>query len=312
MFAIRVGIKHRFVIVISLLLLINNIALCSVYNHPPFQYRYNGRDNKLIERLDVDLRNRLKYIEGHLNVKLEGPISIYLTLSLAEFNEITRGRVPRWAGGVALPHQHRIVIKTPLFFGQGVPVEVLATHELSHILIHQIVGDNYLPRWLEEGLCQTLAGEARSGSMARLGRAAAADRLMGLPRVDYVLGFSRPDADLAYVESRYAAAKLIDQFDWVAIVDLLRKVGRDVEFEKAFFLATGIDYEVWQVEWLDYARKKYSLAILLELDNLVWVVILLLGALAITVTFIRRRIQFRRWLAEEEDDGDDFSEPINP
>ncbi len=309
-------IRIKFQLIVSCFVLfafLNNITLGSVYNRSPFQYRYNGRDTELIDRLDVELRKKLKYIESHLDVKFEGSVRIYLTLSLEEFNEITRGRVPRWAGGVANPRQKRIVIKTPLFFGQGVPIEVLAAHELSHILIHQIVGDNYLPRWLEEGLCQVLSGETRSGSMRRLGRAAAANRLMGLPRVDYVLGFSRPDADLAYVEARYAAAKLIDQFNWQAIVDLLRKVGQGIEFEDAFFQAIGVDYEVWQVEWLEYARSKYSLAVLLELDHLIWIVIVLLGAVAVIATFIRRRMQFKRWREEEEDDTyDDYNEPINP
>ncbi|NQU04921.1 MAG: hypothetical protein HQ568_02425 [Calditrichaeota bacterium] len=257
----------------------------------------------------------MKYIESNLETELIGSIKVILTLSSEDFKRRTKGRVPGWAGGVAYPQQNMIILKTPLFFGQGIPVEVLATHEITHVLIHQVIGDNYLPRWLEEGLCQVLAGETRTGSLSKMGRAAAANRLMGLPRVDHVLGFSRHDATLAYVESRYAAAKFVDQFDWIAVNDLLKRVGEGVEFDDAFFQATGVDYEYWQVEWLEEARRKYSVLALLEVQNLIWVIILLLAITAMIVTFIRRKLQLKRWMEEEEDDDDyedDYNEPISP
>lgn len=296
---------------ISCLIFLNSIAVARQYNRPPFLYTYHGKDEKLIDKLDRELRKKLKYIESRLRCELDGRVQIFLTLTLQDFNMLTRGRVPSWAGGVAYPRRGAVVLKTPLFFGQGVPVEVLAAHELTHILIHKIVGDNYLPRWFEEGLCQVLSGETRHGSLGRLGRAAVSDRLMGLPRVDDVLGFSGPDADLAYAESRSAVAWLVERYGWETIVSLLRSVGKGTDFEDAFPAIIGVEYEYWQVEWIEYAKKKYSLAVLLDIDNLIWVFIFMLGALAVTVVFIRRRLQFRRWL-EEEDEDDLDDEPISP
>ncbi len=292
----------------------SDVSLARLYDRSLYKYYYYGRDEELVDELDHKLRQKVNYIEAHLQEKLNKSVNIYLTLTLDDFNNLTRGQVPGWAGGVAIPRRNTVVLKTPLFFGQGVPLEVLAAHELTHILIHQIVGDNYLPRWFEEGLCQVLSGESRHGSLGRLGRAAAAKRLMGLPRVDDVLNFAYGDADLAYAESRSAAAKLIDQFGWDAVAQLLRRVGKDEEFENAFPVVMGVEYEYWQVEWIEYAHKKYSFAVLLDIDYLIWVFIVLLGTVALTVVFIRRRIQFRRWLEEEEEEGedDDYSKPIIP
>jgi hypothetical protein len=286
-------------------------AFCRQNTKPQFQYDYIGSDPEYLDKLDIELKKKLKYIESNLETELKGSVKVILTLSADDFARRTKGRVPGWAGGVAYPQQKTIILKTPLFFGQGVPVEVLAAHEITHVLIHQIIGDNYLPRWLEEGLCQVLAGETRTGSLSNMGRAAAANRLMGLPRVDHVLGFSRPDATLAYTESRYATAALVDRFSWRAINDLLRRIGDGVEFEEAFFLATGIDYEYWQVEWLEGARNKYSVMALLEMQNLIWIIILLLAIIAMIVTFTRSRLQLKRW-TEEEEDEDDSNEPISP
>ncbi|NQT34434.1 hypothetical protein HQ587_04520 [bacterium] len=296
---------------IALILIWNNIVIAKLYNRHPFYYRYYGKDEKLIDRLDERLRKKLENIESCLNYNLESSVHIYLTMTLEDFQQMTRGRIPKWAGGVAFPRRHTVVLKMPFFFGQGVPLEVLAAHELTHIVIHGIVGDNYLPRWLEEGLCQVISGESRTGSLARLGRAAFSDRLMGLPRVDDVLSFSEPRANLAYAESRSAAAKLIDQYGWISITRLLTEVGKGREFETIFLEVFEVEYEYWQVEWIEYARKKYSYAVLLDVNNLIWILILMLGMAAMMTAFIRRRYQFRK-LSEEEGDQDDNNEPNIP
>ena len=282
-----------------------------IYVKNNFRYYYSGKDEKLIDRLDEKLRLKLEYAENALQGNLSGNIKIYLTLTLEDFNKLTRGRAPKWAGGLAYPKRKAVVLKMPMFFGQGTPLEVLATHELTHLLIHQITGDNYLPGWLNEGICQVLAGETRSGSLARLGRAAATDRLMGLPRVDDVLRFSQPDADLAYAEARSAAEWLVRKYDWDSVVRLLKLVSTGIEFEPAFKEVFEVDYEYWQVEWIEYAKDRYSYAVLLDIDSWIWIFILLLGIAAITATFIRRRMQFKKWM-EEEDDEDDYFKPINP
>ncbi len=303
-----------YIITIAVLTLGYNISHARPYDRPPYKYYYYGKDRKLIDNLDRELRQKVSYIEARLNKKLDKTVNIYLTLTLEDFNNLTHGRVPGWAGGIAIPGRNTVILKTPLFFGQGVPLEVLAAHELSHILIHEIIGDNYLPRWFEEGLCQVLSGESRHGSLGRLGRAAASNRLMGLPRADDVMNFSSGDADLAYSEARSAAARFISQFGWETVVQLLDRVGKGEEFDDAFLAAAGVEYEFWQVEWIEYARKRYSFAVLLDIDYMIWVFIVLLGSLAVLVVFIRRRIQFRRWLEEEEEEGegDDFGGPIVP
>ncbi|MDP8239626.1 MAG: peptidase MA family metallohydrolase [Candidatus Hatepunaea meridiana] len=310
---------HFVFISIILIFICSNSLFGGLYHRPPFKYRYYGKDEKLIDKLDRELRIKLKHIEGCLQIdtrshagvwereelndsELIGSVNIYLTLTADDFKRMTKGRVPKWAGGVAYPRRNSIVVKTPLYFGQGVPLEVLTAHELTHILVHRIVGDNYLPRWLDEGLAQVLSGESRHGSLARLGRAAISDRLMGLPRVDDVLNFSYPDADLAYAEARSATAWLVAQYGWDAVVKLLNEMGKGTDIEDAFPRVFDVGYEYWQVEWIEYAKKKYSVAVLLDIDSLIWVFILGLGAVAVVAVFIRRRIQFKRWREEEEEE----------
>jgi len=274
-----------------------------IFNLDPFVYYYEGTDGeKVVEQLDLKLKAKLPYIESKLGVKFKGKAGIHLTQTREDFYRVTRGRAPRWSGGLAYPDKRKVVVKSPLFFGQGVSLEALTTHEITHLVLHEAANGNYLPRWLEEGLCMILAGESRSGSLARLGRAAAANRLMGLPRVDDVLRFSAPQADLAYSESRSAAVYLIDRFGWLAVRELLKFVRTDKDFDEAFSMATGVEYENWQVQWIEYALNRYKWVFLLDIDNLVWFAIVSLAIVVMIIAYVRQRRQMKQLLAEEDEE----------
>lgn len=299
-------------LVILVILLICTCELCEAKSYfiPPYEYHFTGQDERIVHDLDAELRKIVPPIEQKLGVRLAKRVRIDLTLSREQFQQKTRGSVPNWAGGVANPSQNWIVVKAPLFFGQGVPLEVLTAHEISHLLVYEAAGDDYVPRWFNEGLCQILAGESRSGSLARLSRAAASDRLIGLPRVDQVLSFNSQMADLAYAEAHSAADRFVDQYGWETVRSLLTGVRNGKDFENAFEDATGVNYEVWQVEWMDFARERYRFWALLDIDNLIWMTVVMIGIFGMTLAYIRQRRQLKR-LMEEEDDYPD-NDPIQP
>ncbi len=305
-------------ILLSLLVLVDIVRAQGNYQiieRFPFQYYYSGRDESALERLDVALQKRLNEMEGFLGVQLTKPLRVELPLTRGEFNRLTQGRAPYWSGGMAFPQQNRVVIKTPAFINNEAPLDVIAAHEIAHILIYTATKSQSLPRWFEEGLCQVLAGEIRMNSMARLGRAAASDRLMGLPRVDYVLSFSASDADLAYAEARAAVATFIDQFGWLSVQSLLTAVAEGKEFPDAFKNVTGFEYDYWQADWLEKAQSRFKNMVFLDIDSYIWIGITILSIIAIIAVFIRNRIQLKKWMREEEEDEgppEPTDEPINP
>lgn len=304
--------RGGFVIWLTIAVLITwNCSQAKIYIKPPYLYHYGGKDPELIDNLDKKLREMVPVMESTLGVRLKDPVRIDVTLTQEQFNRLTKNQVPKWAGGVAYTGATRVVVKAPLFFGQGIPLHILTLHELVHLLVHEAAGDNYIPRWFNEGLAIVLSGELRSGSKRRLNRAAAADGLMGLPRVDHVLTYSTPKADLAYAEAQSAVNRFVDQYGWETVVEILTAVKKGSEFADAFYDAVGMSYEVWQVEWIEYARKKYRWSVLLEMDTLVWMAIFGFGALAVVITFIRRKLQLKQ-MSDDDEDRDNYSEPIVP
>lgn len=286
------------------------------YVRPPFEFFYAGMDASPLEKLNRDLRRIVPEMESRLGTRLPDRVRISLPLTRTEFVRMTGGRVPYWAGGVAYPGAGAIVVKAPTFFGEGVPMEVLVAHELAHILMDVAARQGDIPRWFEEGFAQLLAGESRTGSLGRLARAALADRLMGLPRVDNVLSFRSPDAELAYAESRAAAESLKERFGWEVIRAILYRVAESSDFPVAFQQSTGVEYEAWQADWLESAQKHYRNFAFLDVESLIWVLILLLSAAAVVAVWIRKRRQLRKWLTEEENEEDEptpvDNRPITP
>ena len=71
-----------------------------------------------MDHLDSELRSIVPSIETSLGVGLPRSVQIVLTLTREQFEQMTEGRVPHWAGGVAYPRRGYIIVKAPLFFGQ--------------------------------------------------------------------------------------------------------------------------------------------------------------------------------------------------
>jgi len=228
-------------------------------------------------------------------------ITIYLTATMEEFNQLTRGSVPQWAGGVAYPSRSLIIVKTPTFYSETIATDVLVIHEIAHLLIHLAVGENYLPRWMDEGLAQILSGELRSRGMSYLSRAASADRLMGLPRVDQVLSFPAGTADLAYAEARSATLRLVDKYGWESVRSLLLKVGSGEQFEEAFEQAIGRSYTAFQYDWMDSAHSRHKFMFLLDFDHLLWTGIFAGGTVILLYAYIRQRMRLKQMPENEEE-----------
>jgi len=281
---------------------------------PPFVYYYSGIDSiKFIEAIDNNIRTWLLQTESKIDVELPSRVGIYFSQTRKDFAIQTRGRAPSWAGGMALVNKSLIFVKAPLYFNAGISVEVLTAHEISHIIIHRATNGNYVPKWLSEGLCSVLAGEFRQGSTSKLSRAVLAKNLMGLPRVDGVLRFSKHNAALAYAEASSAVRYYIERFGWLAVRDLLRYIKQNQDFEEAFYLATGVDYDTWQIEWMSYARSRYRWGALLNIDNIIWMLIAIFGSIIVISAYVKKQIQLKNWRDEDDDDWDNIDEnPINP
>ncbi len=174
------------------------------------------------------------------------PVRIVLAPDRTRFDSITRGRLPAWSEGAALPDAGLIVL-----LAAGPPDRVTASlrHELSHLALRWYVR-RPVPLWLDEGYAAVAAGEWDRLEALRLNFALARGRQLSLAEVNRALRGNQADAQAAY--GLAATAVLLLQ-RWGGD-DGLRRVFREIaagrsldDALRATFYVTEADFEErWQ------------------------------------------------------------------
>jgi hypothetical protein len=143
-----------------------------------------------------------------------------------QFRDITRS--PSWAAAA-----YDGIIRVPMRGALENPTELdrVLSHEFTHALVRSLASRG-VPTWLNEGLATAL----ETGDLGWAERQV--DSLPApVPLRTLQSGFGRltgDQAQLAYATSALAARRLIDEAGGFAIANLLRDLGKGVDFEAAF------------------------------------------------------------------------------
>jgi hypothetical protein len=134
-------------------------------------------------------------------------------------------------------------------------LRTVVTHELAHVLLDQSAGaaGPWLPRWLHEGLAQTLSGGPYLGVQEESLLFAVASRTA--PRFTQ-LEREFPERDdllrLAYAQSWSFVAFLTDKFGTHTIIEAAQQSSAGKSFGKALLDATDLSLARLQEEWEDH------------------------------------------------------------
>ncbi len=214
--------------------------------------------------------------------------------------------LPAWAAGAAEPGDRRIVVAVTAK-GERQDRERILLHELAHLGVREAAGGAPVPRWLDEGVARTLAGEEGRDEEA-LARARISDSLF--PLAALADGFpARGDlAAVAYAESARAVRVIDDAGNDGAgaaagriapVARLLRALGAGASVDDALYRVVG--RRTWQVD-VDVARsipKARAWAIVGMQADLAYV----LSALVCAWAGLRARRQLKRRMAALDDEG---------
>lgn len=138
---------------------------------------------------------------------------------------------------------------------QGDGVASVVTHEVVHILLHELAGahGSRIPRWFHEGLAQVLAGAPYLGAREEdLIWRATARRLLYFS--DLVDDFPRRETDLqlAYAQSWSFVAWLERRYGLDGLLDVIRRIDEDTSFSRALVTVTRESAVGLQDGWSHY------------------------------------------------------------
>ncbi len=181
-----------------------------------------------------------------------GPIRLVIAPDQAAFERVSRGRIPRWGVGLALPAARLIVIRADA----PDPRRALR-HELAHLALHDAIRGR-VPLWFDEGYAVFAAGEWDRMDDLRLNLAVVRGRVGDLRALDAALRRSEAEAATAYALAG-STVHLLARLNPTGRLDpLFQRLRADVGFEAAVTLTTGHTLETFQRAWQRDLRRRHG------------------------------------------------------
>lgn len=228
-----------------------------------------------------------------------GPLLLVVAGNSWEFARWSRGRVPGWGAGLALPNARVIVVRSDV----GDPFATLR-HELAHLALHQTVKVR-VPLWFDEGYAVLAAEEWGRFAELRLNVAVAAGKVPDLRALDGALRGSVGDAAAGYALAGSAVAELALRHPGGTLEPLLERLRGGSDFEAAVVATTGLTLDRFDEAWGKATRRRYNWGIWLMTGGVgMLVTLVLIGGVYFRRAADRpRRLALNQgWILPPEDD----------
>lgn len=131
------------------------------------------------------------------------PIRVVIAATHDEFQAHARTFQHVEVSGVARASENLIVVKAPGIRMPGDDFRGTLRHELVHILLDRNIDTDLLPRWLNEGICMSLANEHYWASVVTVARMFTRRGIIPYPELDRT--FRAPGDEMAFGDA-YAQA----------------------------------------------------------------------------------------------------------
>jgi hypothetical protein len=276
-----------------------------------FRVAYCPEDAGTVRELWQTLRLRVPYVEQRLGLALADTVMFVVTPSAKEWQRLTGG-APLWANGLAFAEKGVAVLKSPRFSHTFGPLSVAAVHEYVHVLLRAGAPNVEIPRWLDEGLAQVLAGQIEFMDDAVLARAAAANRLHTFEQLEMLMSMSVLDAHQGYAESAVAVELLEKRYGAAGLSNLMHELRRGQDFTSAFTTIFSRTPSQFEHEYFSYLQSHYRISLIGDME--LWVslaFVLLLGAGGVAVWLRRKRV-LAKWRREEGQQSETGETPPPP
>ena len=219
-----------------------------------FTVKFEGHEEHDVAREIINLlEEAYREIGQDLFVFPEAPITVIL-YSDQQFRDVTLS--PSWTKGLFDGK-----IRLPIEGSQKNPklLKKVINHEYTHAVVYDISKGN-CPTWLNEGIALNLEGSSIDRRKKTLiahirqgGRLSALKDLHGS-----FMALSNREASLAYSQSYWATAFLIDRYGLYRIKDVLVRLSNGEGFEEAFESIFMMSYTQFEKDWLKEVEKKIN------------------------------------------------------
>lgn len=216
-------------------------------------YWYNGDESFARELMDT-AQQALVRMASYTGAELENPAEIYI---YAKSEDLLGAMIfpQEWTGGVAYTRFSTIAI--------GISPDSLEwgkramTHELTHLVIHQVVFNPYndLPTWLDEGLAMYAEGSLEPVFVNLLVQAINEDGLITVRSLSSPFSAYAEESVLAYAQSYSLLDFIINNYGQSQMLELLNTFREGSGYDEALQKIYGFDMDGLNELWLSYIMR---------------------------------------------------------
>jgi len=216
-------------------------------------YWYEG-DEPFTRELMGTAQQALMRLAEDTGAEPESPVEIYI---YAKAEDLLGAMIfpQEWTGGVAYTRFSTIAIGIPpgdLDWGKRA-----MTHELTHLVIHQVVFNPYnnLPTWLDEGLAMYAEGSLEPVFIDLLGKAINEDRLITVRSLSSPFSAYAEESVLAYAQSYSLLDFIINNYGQSRMLELLKAFHEGSGYDEALQKVYGFDMDGLNKLWRSYIMR---------------------------------------------------------
>lgn len=241
-------------------------------------------------------------LERRLGLALRGRGKVVLYGSTEAFRRATPGFDHRHTLGVAMPGETTIYLNCERIERSPLEsVQVTLRHELSHILVGEIVRRGYrrVPLWFDEGVAVWTSGKIPFYDTSDYERAVAAGALRPLAELGDRFPLDPVERGIAYEQSESVMRFLVASRGEGVIPAILQAAGRGVAFDEAFRDAAGVDLGAFEQQWLASIRPSWPWMSWLFHAFSLFSAMSVLALVSFFVYWRRRQRKYREWETQE-------------
>lgn len=216
-------------------------------------YWYEG-DESFAHELMGTAQQALVRLAEYTGAELESPAEIYI---YAKAEDLLGAMIfpQEWTGGVAYTRFSTIAIGIPpddLDWGKRA-----MTHELTHLVIHQVVFNPYndLPTWLDEGLAMYAEGPLEPVFINLLVKAINEDRLITVRSLSSPFSAYAEESVLAYAQSYSLLDFIINNYGQSRMLELLNTFHEGSGYDETLQKVYGFDMDGLNKLWRSYIMR---------------------------------------------------------
>lgn len=298
---LKILIQIMVFLFVPLTILRGNATPYEMMRHQNFLIKYGIANESLALKVVNLLNQNSGKMEKFYNIDVSTPVSIIITESSKDFNSYAKSSLPPWSGAAYLSSRDVILLKNPAWSNQEINFQREFVHELSHLYFHKKFGGEDIPLWYNEGLAEYLStGSIDLHSGLVLSNAIWAKSVIPFSRIDSLLFFSKPKAELAYAQSLSAVLFLYKRLGEGESRNRFHDLILEKGWKQAFQESVKMDVIDFEIAWYHHIDEKYRWLFILNAENLIWVALLIVLFIGMYLVRYRNRKILKKWEYEEQ------------